>query len=174
MPETLKRWCFCLVVLFVFSCTNENQPLIKIFEGEYDEIGVPSGYVNLAGDTIIGIGKYQYCYTDTIWNFGIVLDQGQIIGIDNQGFKLFEVYPFDNGPDPIQEGLYRIIQNGLVGYANAEGEIVIQPKYACAQPFLDGVAKVSFDCQLIEQEEHTMMQSNNWLEIDRRGEIVEK
>ena len=172
MPEYLKRLCFGLAILFACSCTNENQPLIKIFEGDYDEVGVPSGYVNLAGDTIIGIGKYQYCYTDTIWNYGIVLDGGKLIGIDLEASELFEVYSFDNGPDPIQEGMFRIIENGLVGYANAEGEIVIQPKFACAQPFLDGVAKVSYDCQLIEQEEHTMMQSNNWLEIDKMGEII--
>ena len=51
------------------------------------------GYKNSKGDTIIPIGKYKYCYTDTIKTFGIVMtNKNALIGIDrneNQLLKLF-------------------------------------------------------------------------------------
>ena len=101
-----------LASTFVFSQEVEKDYLIKIYQGEYDEVGVPSGYINLKGDTVIALGKYFYCYTDTLKKFAIVLKKGDgCIAIDRNENKLFEVFWYDNGPDYISEGLFRIKNN---------------------------------------------------------------
>lgn len=50
------------------------QPL---YNGEYDEIDVECGYVNTAGDTVIPMGNYFYCYTDTLKDFAIVMNKNK-------------------------------------------------------------------------------------------------
>ena len=59
--------------------------------------------------------------------------------IDSNGNFLFEVFPYDNGPDYPSDGLIRILEKGQVGYANLAGEIVIDPRFECAYPFENGV-----------------------------------
>lgn len=165
------------VTFLIISCSsNKNEYLIKIYEGKLDEAGVPSGYVNEKGDTIVPVGKFYYCYTDTIRNFGFVMENenGRIFAIDKNAAELFEVFKFDNGPDYIQDGLFRIIKNGKIGYANENGEIVIEPKFDCAYPFKNGIAKVSNKCTTKKSGEHSVWESNDWFYINKKGEQVEK
>lgn len=43
----------------------------------------------------------------------------------------FKPYQFDNGDDYVRWERYRIVDNeGKIGYANSQGYIVIEPKYA--------------------------------------------
>ncbi|RXQ88493.1 WG repeat-containing protein [Ancylomarina salipaludis] len=168
------RLILIALIFFVSVCgygqQQKNDDLIKVFVGEFDEVGVESGYVNIAGDTIIPIGKYHYCYTDTLRNYAIVLrKQGGLIAIDKNDQELFEIFWFDNGPDPISEGLFRIKKNGKIGYANKYGEIIIVPQFDCAFPFKNGKAKVSNDCRIIPEDEHKRWESENWFYIDQTG-----
>ena len=73
-------------------------------------------------DTIIPFGKYLICFTDKFDKFAIVSapDKG-IIGIDRKENILFNVYVFDNGPDYPSNGLFRIIKDGKIGYADMNG-----------------------------------------------------
>ncbi len=157
------------------SCQVEpSNYLIKIYEGEFDEIGVRSGYVNQTGDTIIPLGKFYYCYTDTLKNFAIVLDHNGIcLAIDKNEKIVFQVQWYDNGPDPISDGLFRIIIDGKTGYSNENGEIVIEPKFDCTNPFVNGKAKVAYTCELIADGEHTRMKSNEWFYINKKGNRIE-
>ena len=105
---------------------------MKIHSEELDQ----TGYVNLEGDTIIPFSKYQYCYSDTIKEFGIVKNkEGKLIAIDIKQRILFEVFNSENSPDPISEGLFRIKKNEKIGLANELGEVIIPPKYEGALPF---------------------------------------
>jgi len=99
----IKLIIIILILLLTRCSSNQNDYLIKIHKGEFDEIGVPSGYVNSKGDTVVPIGKYYYCYTDTIRKFGVVMENrnGRIIAIDRNAKELFEVFKYDNGPDYI-------------------------------------------------------------------------
>ena len=56
----MKKLIFGIIITFLISACSLKKDinLIKFHEGEFDEIGVPSGYLNLKGDTIIPIGKY--------------------------------------------------------------------------------------------------------------------
>ena len=174
----MKKLIFGIFVAFLIThCSSDkNEYLVKIYDAEYDEIGVPSCYVNSKGDTVVPTGKYYYCYTDTIRNLGIVMENknGRIIGIDKNAKELFEVFKYDNGPDYIQDGLFRIIKNGKIGYANENGEIVIEPKFDCAFPFENGTAKVSYNCYTKNDGEHSIWKSDDWFYINKKGEQVEK
>lgn len=140
--------------------------------GDSYMLGEPFAYVNQRGDTIVPLGSFAVSFTDTIISFGIVLeDEGQpeLIAINPRGERLYEVYLYDNGPDYLSEGLFRILRNEKIGYADADGRIVIPPQYACAHPFAGGRAQVALDCVLVDDGEHQRMRSDNWFYIDKQG-----
>ena len=174
----MKKLIFGIVITFLISACNwkKGNYLIKFHEGEFDEIGVPSGYLNSKGDTIIPIGKYYYCYTDTIRNFGMVIEKGtgKILGIDQNATNLFEVFRYDNGPDYVESGFFRIIKNGKIGYANPNGKIIIEPNFDCAYPFEGDFAIVSDNCETIKEGEHTRWKSESWYKITKNGKRAEK
>ena len=86
---------------------------------------------------------------------------------------LYIVFPFDNGPDYVSDGLFRILIDGKIGYADsATGKIIIQPQFDCAWQFENGVAKVSTDCTTKSDGEHSTWLSESWFYIDRTGKNV--
>ena len=172
----MKKISIIAYALLIYSCgANRNDILIKIHEGKIDELGVPSGYVNSKGDTIIPVGKYAYCYTDTMRTLGIVMTKENVlIGIDNHQNKLFEVFWFDNGPDYISDGLFRIIKNKKIGYADSTGKIIIKPEFDCAFPFENGIAKVSTKCSAETGGEHSIWKSDDWFYINKAGRKVQQ
>lgn len=172
-PSGLRK----ILSTLAFACdTNQSDYLVKFYLGEFDELGVPSGYLNSQGDTVVPIGKYFYCYSDTISHFGLVMENnsGRIIGIDRNANELYEVFRYDNGPDPLQDGLFRIIDHRKIGYANHLGKIIIKPKFDCAYPFNDGFAKVSENCIIDQEGEHSIWKSKSWYLIDKNGNQVGK
>jgi len=122
---------------------------------------------------VIPLGKYDHCFTEKFIHFAIVyadlLGFMKMVGIDREEKILFAVESFDNGPDWIEEGLFRVRKYGKIGYANKYGEIVIKPQFACADQFQDGKARVTLDCELIPEGEYTFMQSDTWFYIDLNG-----
>ena len=149
--------------------------MVKFYEGRFDEIGVSSGYLNSKGDTIIPLGKYYYCYTDTIRDFGMVIEKGtgKILGIDQNATELFEIFKTDNGPDYVKNGLFRIIKNDRIGYANENGIVVIEPKYKCALSFILGKAKVSDSCKIVISSGQKFYVDAKWYYIDTKGNKIE-
>jgi WG containing repeat len=128
------------------------------------------GYYDSSGHKVLG--DYEFIFTDTLTQYGIVQDKGYFL-IDKTGKHYFEIYPFDNGPDYPSEGLCRIIENDKIGYADAlTAQIVIQPQYDCAFPFEHGKAKVSLDCKTINEGEHSTWESKQWFYIDKKGKIL--
>lgn len=184
------KYLSLILVCFLLSCTSnsqedhsktrktqENDTLYR-FSNEEFEIGVPAGFKNSSGKVIIPIGKYSHVWTDKFVHFAIVSDKkntgDKIVAIDKKGKVLFEVYWFDNGPDYIVEGLFRVKQNGKIGFANEKGEIVIPCKYACAFPFENGEAKVAMECKEVKDGEHTVCESENWIYINKKGNETRK
>jgi hypothetical protein len=153
-----------------FSCKQQQiQPwlLLKTNDGEF-------GYLDYAGDTMIAAGKYSICFTDTFETFGIVFDENLgIIGINKAEEKLFNVFSYDNGPDYLSEGLFRIIIDDKIGYADEKGKIVISPTFMCAYLFQNGKARVSFSCSKVADGEHSTWESEDWFYIDKNGKIVQ-
>ena len=179
------------LAFLLWSCTDRQQS--HAFDNDYvDEIDfagadtlfrIPSGaaepeaafcYVNQRGDTIVPYGRYAYSFTDTIVTYGIVMESSEsgsdLVAINQQGQRLYEVYRFDNGPDYVEEGLFRILRNGQTGFADTTGKIVIDPQFGCAYPFSGGKAKVAYDCDLIADGDHMRMESDSWFYIDKTGQ----
>lgn len=157
-----------ILLLFVFiSCDNSNYlVLLTNKQGDY-------AYANLKGDTIIPFGKYPMCFTDTFKKFAIVIKpKTGLVAINRDEKVLFEIFPFDNGPDEPSEGMFRIVENGKIGYADLNFSVKIKPQYECAFPFKNGIAKVSCDCKTIpvnRDGEYNEWVSNNWFYINKSG-----
>ena len=181
------------IFIFVVSCTKptikklepeksyskitaDKDTLYSINDGQF-EYGSSSGFANKKGDTIIPIGTFDQCFSDTFATFAYVFDKKlygkNMVAINRNKEVIFEAFLFDNGPDYLEDGLFRIKRNGKIGYANQAGEIIIEPKYECAYPFENGKAKVAFDCETIKDDlEHTSWESSNWFFIDKKGDEI--
>jgi hypothetical protein len=158
------------------SITIDKDTLVSISNGPF-EYGSACGYVNFKGDTIIPIGTFNMCFTDTFRTYAYVVDKDiygeKMVAINRNREVIFEAYLFDNGPDFLSEGLFRITRNGKIGFANEQGEVVIEPIYECAYSFENGKAKVAKDCETItENLDHSSWESSNWFYIDHKGNPI--
>jgi hypothetical protein len=123
------------------SDTLDKLILFAVTDEEFLQFGSRVAYVNPKGDTIIPLGKYAYYGTDTLIHYANVMEHpndstyGRQIGINSNQKILFDLVMFDNGPDPFNEGLTRVIRNGKMGYANQYGQIVIPCMYDYAKWF---------------------------------------
>lgn len=181
----MKNILYLFTSLILFSCGAGNEVsenadsvvtekpsepmLICVRNVDYEP-----AFVNERGDTVIPFGKYAEAFSDTIYSFGSVYDTAKgFIGIDLKGAELFEIFAFDNGPDYIEDGMFRIVKDGLIGYANEAGEIVIEPQYTCAYPFENGKAQVSTNCTETIEFEMTKWESDEWFYINKTGKVIE-
>lgn len=156
------------IIVILTGCVNSNRPLLKI-ENNQSEYA----YINVKGDIIIPFGKYPVCFTDTFKKYAIVLKKHEgFIAINRHEKTRFSIFIFDNGPDDISDGYFRIIKNGKIGYADSNFSIKIKPQYGCAFPFKDGVAKVSVDCKEVSDGEHSSWISDRWFYINKQGHRV--
>jgi hypothetical protein len=131
------------------------------------------GYLNNKGDTVIPLGKYEICFTDTFCNFAIVQSKGMgFIGIDRNENKLFKIFSFDNGPDQSSDGLFRILSDNKIGFADMSGNIVIKPQFAAVLPFSDGFAAFCSKCQNYQKGEYSYWGKGEWGFIDKNGQVV--
>lgn len=133
------------------------------------------GYVNIIGDTIVPIGKYQACLKDTLSELGMVLTTDyKWIGINSSDQFLFEVFIYENGPDYVEDGLFRIVENDKIGFANTSGKIVIKPTYDAAFPFKDGISEVGKSCVEEHEGEHWFWVCQEWFLLDKKGNLTPK
>lgn len=157
---------------------KRNGNLIAHTAESHLEVGVPICYLNEQGDTIIPYGKYKFCQTDTIRHIGFVYENRQnarIVYIDNQGKELFYVYKYDNGPDYIREGLFRIMdEDGWIGFADSLGNVVIKPQFKFATSFENGKAQATTSGDAINDGEHSFWKSDEWQLIDHKGDKMIK
>lgn len=175
--QVLLASALCLSVIFFSQCDSSktasgDEPLILFTDAASDAYG----YKDLKGKIVIPAGKYSMCFTDTLKAYAIVADATKgIIAIDRTDKMLYKVFPYDNGPDDVSGGLFRIIDGDKIGYADAAtGKVVISPQYTCAWPFENGVAKVATDCrtEAYGEEEHSTWVSEHWFYINSTGEKV--
>jgi hypothetical protein len=169
MPHLkMHTFLLSLSVLFLLCAGHDRKEYLIKTCNKYDETAC--GYVNSSGDTVIAVGTYEYCYTDTLKYMAIVLKKnGELIAIDRQGMELFEVMWYDNGPDYFADGLIRIKKNGKIGYADERGRLVIAPQFQCAFPFANGSARVALTCKTVQEGEHSRWESDDWFYIDKQG-----
>ena len=172
--------------VLIISYSSCDTPILMRYDATltahttepYLEVGVPVCYLNERGDTIVPYGKYRYCQTDTIKKIGFVYENkpkdARIICINDAGKELFYVFKYDNGPDYIQEGLFRIMdEDGLIGFADSLGNVIIEPQFKFAYPFKGGKTKVTLEGEQKEvpksEGEKHYWESGTWFYIDKRN-----
>ena len=163
----------------VFFRKTKGQLIAHTFEKQL-EIGVPVCFLNERGDTIVPYGKYKFCQINLVKNLVFAYENkqdAQIVCLNSQGEKLFYVFQYDNGPDKLREGLFRIMEkNGLIGFADYLGNVVIKPQFKFAFPFENGKAKVTFSGERKavpdSKDERHYWNSPDWYYIDTTGKIL--
>lgn len=144
------RFLFLIGLLLItfLSCKN-NKKDFRVGEYLYsieDTSGGISryGYRDSVGNVIVPLGKYEFNYTDTIKSIGFVSGWA----IDRNGEKLFRTYPSaNNGPDDVNEGVFRILgEDGTIGFANMDGKVIISPRFNYIDSFRDGFAEFCSTC----------------------------
>jgi hypothetical protein len=173
--QRLGILCFCILVICSRSfgqATKESGVLILVADSATNTYGYKSG----SGKIAVPMGKYPMCFTDTFRSYAIVLDSRRgFIAIDRQYHVLYNVFIFDNGPDPASGGLFRIQVAGKIGYADiTTGSVAIKPQFACAWPFENGMAKVAIKCQTRQDGEHSTWISDEWFYINKAGRLVNR
>lgn len=153
----------------------------KIIEYSYDDYlllesveGEEAKYVDKKGKTVLLADEYLMCFTDTFRNYALVLDsENGFVSINRKREILYHLFVYDNGPDYVKEGLFRIIKDDKIGYADSKtGKVVVEPIYQAANPFENGKAKVALLAKKIKNGEHYTWQSNHWIFIDKWGREV--
>lgn len=101
-----------------------------------------TGYKSLNGDVVIP-AKY-FDGSDTLCQMALVLDAKLgFVGIDQHDSIILVPFIFDNGPDYVEEGLFRFVEKEKIGFANLDGQKIIPAKYDFATPFVDGISTYS-------------------------------
>jgi len=166
-----------VLLLFLYSQTGcRSTGNTDYWFSFTDSVTQEQGYKSSNGHIVIPLGKYERCFTDTFKTYAVVVKpNGGFIAIDRQENVLYGIFPYDNGPDYTSDGLFRILENNKIGYADSlTGTIVIKPQFDCAWPFENSVAEVSTDCTTLSDGEHSSWLSDHWFYIDKTGKKVEK
>ena len=130
------------------------------------------GYKNNKGDIIIS-PKFHFSYTDTMYDFAIVLLDDKWVGINREEKIIVEPYIFDNGPDYVAEGLFRFVKDNKIGFANLNGEIIIPATYDFVTPFQDGYALFNTGGAIEKSDsEHKEWVGGLWGFINKSGEVI--
>ena len=132
-------------------------------------------YVDERGDTIIPYGRFSYYGSDSISPIGFVYENKiGLACINTEGHILCRPLNIDFGiPDYLSEGHFRIVnEEGLMGFADSLGHVVVTPQYKCAFPFKGGKAKVTYTGHRHKSsphDEHGEWVSDDWFYIDYQG-----
>ena len=132
------------------------------------------GYVNSAGETKIPY-QYPFVYTDTLTTIAFVALGTKIKAIDRDNNTLFTVFIYDTGPDYVEEGVFRIVNDSTqkMGFANMDGQIVIQPTFDFVYPFSDGLAVFNRGGRVEHFDEYyDMVVGGKCGYIDHQGNII--
>lgn len=137
------------------------------------------GFFNSKGEMVISGDMFQFIYSDKIDKIGFVIfKEGPegIQAINRKAEPLFEVFCFDNGPDYVREGLFRIIVDGKMGFANMDGEIIIEPQFDFVHPFQEcGYAVFNIGGKKVRtnpRENWWTWKGGKWGLVNKKGEIV--
>lgn len=97
---------------------------------------------------------------------------------DRSGRFLYHPFMFDAGPDEMEEGLRRYVENNKMGFRDRNHKAVIPARYDFVDAFNYGLAAVCNGCYLrvdstIKDDEHnTRLTEGAWGLINQKGQLV--
>ena len=168
-----------ITILLVFISMNmyaQDNKLYIYYYPNFEAVDATLGYVDSSGKVIFPAGKYPYRFTDVFGKiaFFLLKDKKGVYAIDRSEKVLFQVCSFELGPDIISNGLFRIIENGKIGFANMNGKIVIKPNWGFIFPFQEN--GLAIFCEkgnwIWIDKEHRKFSGGKWGAMDTKGNIV--
>ena len=137
------------IFVFAFICANA-----AVFAQDGDDYLIPFaeprgdteyfGYETKDRQEVIK-AKYRAFDTDKMYKMALVMsDDGQWVGIDRNDNIILYPFVYDKGPDYVFEGLFRFVDNDKIGFADLEGNIIIQAEFDFAEPFKNGLAEYAY------------------------------
>lgn len=166
----------CTLLLGVtLACSLSAQDVLRIYCPHPEMNEEACGYVNEKNEEVIPVGKYQRLYSTVFDKIAFVSIKGKpgIYVINRSEEVLFRVHTLDNGPDVVSEGLFRIIQDGKIGFADMTGKVVIEPKFHFVFPFQkDGTAVFNEGGTLVREGDYTRYQGGKWGVTNKAGKII--
>lgn len=130
------------------------------------------GFKTTTGQVVIK-PKYEVIGTDTMFKIAFVTLNFKWVAIDRQDSIILTPYIFDNGPDYVQEGLFRYVENNKIGFANMLGQKIILATFEFVSTFNSGLAAYNIGGQSKKMDdEHSKWQGGLWGFIDKKGQIV--
>ncbi|MCL1943361.1 MAG: WG repeat-containing protein [Candidatus Azobacteroides sp.] len=167
----IKHVFICLAFSFIPFWLFSQTWFLKEQNGKF-------GYVDSLGSVRIPF-EYSFAYTDTFSNkiafvVAVELEKGKIIAIDKNNKKLFTVFNFDNAPDYIEDGLFRIVNDstGYIGFADMQGNIIISPRFFHVDSFSGGFAAFNVGGEFEPDGEYTAVLGGKWGYIGNTGKEV--
>lgn len=154
---------------------EDKDTLEMISKGEKLKFDIECAFVDSKGDTVIPFGRFTMFDSVCFVTYAIVKAKDGVYGINRKGEIMFDAYLWgDVQLDEISEGLFRVIRNGKIGYANESGEILIPCQFKCAEQFKNGVAKVAYDCDYLVDGgmEEVKTKSDHWFYINHKGASI--
>lgn len=150
--------------------TSLTQKGMILFSFE-DSNGV--GFKDGSGRVMIA-AKYLHSFTDTFSHeIAFVVDPTEgPIAIDRNGKKRLNPFIYDNGPDYIVEGLFRFVEKKKIGFADADGKIIIPANYEFVTEFKKGRACFGNGFTIKREGELDLMKGGKWGFINTKGDTV--
>jgi hypothetical protein len=108
------------------------------------------------------------------YGVAFVIHKSDWVAINKKKDYLFTAFNYDNGPDPIQEGLMRYVKDGKMGFVNERGKIIIKAKFDFVDQFENGIANYCIGCEKQKMGEHTIYDSKTgkWGKINKKGKDI--
>ncbi len=128
---------YCILFAFSSSAQKRSDYLVS-YHIEKDGFDV-YGYKHRNGKVAIK-AQYSSIYTDTLYKMAIVLKEWKWVGIDRNAKIILIPFIYDNGPDYVEEGLFRFVEKDKIGFADLNGNKIISAQYSFATFFTDGIA----------------------------------
>lgn len=162
----MHRWRW--VVLVAAACTPRlPDPMpttgLQLFEDEG-----AYGYRTDEGEVVLP-AIYDMASPFTDGGIAWVATATGLAWIDATGDTIALPLVVDNGPDPFVEDRARVVADGLIGFIDPSGRVVIPPAWRFATPFSSRRALFCVRCERVADGEHTRVQGGTWGAVDPAG-----
>ena len=164
-----------LLLFISMKIYDQDDKLYIYYYPNFEDVDATLGYVDSSGKVVIPAGKYPYIFTAEFDKIAFVLlkDRKGVYAIDRNEKILFQVCSYEIGPDIVSNGLFRIIENGKIGFANMNGEIVIKPRFQFVYPFQEnGFAIFCENGTWSMLDKYIPVIKGKWGVINRQGVVV--
>jgi len=167
--KTILFIVFSLICVISFGQKTTNDFLLSFSDSSSGH--ELYGFKTISGKVVIK-PRYEMIATDTMYKIAFVTLKYKWLAIDRHGKIILTPYIFDNGPDYVEEGLFRYEENGKMGFANLQGQKVIKATFDFVEPFKRGLAAFNIGGHRERfDDEHWTWSGGLWGFINKKGNV---